>query len=193
MRAASPLRWRPTARCQRRRGWTGFASAPRIRPRVVLTKGNELKLVYPQVGVDPARFEGLAFEHFFLQPMERPVARGQYGQGDCVLPAAPPVATGHPVAQDDRNSLGPVHTNFTRCVADQKCHAQGAKRSRVGPRQGFATPRMHFWPQPGGNVVKTAPLVVALLAQAASLGVVARLDWRGFNHVRTCEISMNRP
>jgi len=42
-------------------------------------------------------------------------------------------------------------------------------------------------------MVKTAPLVVALLAQAVSLGVVARLDWRGFKHVRTCEISVNRP
>jgi len=42
-------------------------------------------------------------------------------------------------------------------------------------------------------MAKTAPLVVALLAQAASLGVVARLDWRGFNRVLTCEISVNRP
>jgi hypothetical protein len=31
-----------------------------------------LKLVYPQPGVDPARFEGLAFEHFLLQPMDGP-------------------------------------------------------------------------------------------------------------------------
>jgi 7-carboxy-7-deazaguanine synthase len=36
------------------------------------TKGNELKLVYPQPGVDPAGFEALAFEHFFLQPMDGP-------------------------------------------------------------------------------------------------------------------------
>jgi|APLak6261701877_1056259.scaffolds.fasta_scaffold00002_133 hypothetical protein len=40
---------------------------------------------------------------------------------------------------------------------------------------------------------KTEPLVVALLAQAVSLGVVARLDWRGFIHVRTCEIGIGRP
>jgi hypothetical protein len=33
------------------------------------------------------------------------------------------------------------------------------------------------------NVLKTAPLVVALLAKASSLGVVARLDWRGLKHV----------
>jgi 7-carboxy-7-deazaguanine synthase (Cx14CxxC type) len=34
--------------------------------------GQELKLVYPQAGVDPARFEGLDFERFFLQPMDGP-------------------------------------------------------------------------------------------------------------------------
>lgn len=34
--------------------------------------GNELKLVFPQVGLSPADFEGLGFEHFFLQPMDGP-------------------------------------------------------------------------------------------------------------------------
>jgi len=32
--------------------------------------GNELKLVYPQEGVDPADFERLEFDFFFLQPMD---------------------------------------------------------------------------------------------------------------------------
>jgi hypothetical protein len=50
-----------------------------------------------------------------------------------------------------------------------------------------------FWPQPEGNVLKTAPLVVTLLAKAASLGVVARLDWRGFKYVRTGNNTVNRP
>ncbi|MEQ1659173.1 MAG: hypothetical protein ABL896_10385, partial [Hylemonella sp.] len=53
------------------------------------------------------------------------------------------------------------------------------------PGKSAQHPAWLFWPQPEGNVVKTVPLVVALLAQAASLGVVARLDWRGFHHVRT--------
>lgn len=47
--------------------------SPKADAPVVLTQGNELKLVYPQVGVDPARFEGLGFEHFFLQPMDGPL------------------------------------------------------------------------------------------------------------------------
>ena len=34
--------------------------------------GDELKLVYPQPGVDPAEFERLPFRHFFLQPMDGP-------------------------------------------------------------------------------------------------------------------------
>ena len=41
----------------------------------MLTHGNELKLVFPQPGVDPASFESLAFEHFFLQPMDGPPLR----------------------------------------------------------------------------------------------------------------------
>jgi 7-carboxy-7-deazaguanine synthase (Cx14CxxC type) len=36
------------------------------------TSGQELKLVYPQPGLDPARFETLAFERFSLQPMDGP-------------------------------------------------------------------------------------------------------------------------
>ncbi len=46
--------------------------SPKADAEVVLKKGNELKLVYPQVNVDPARFEDLPFEHFFLQPMDGP-------------------------------------------------------------------------------------------------------------------------
>lgn len=34
------------------------------------TTGQELKLVFPQPGAWPEQFEGLAFEHFFLQPMD---------------------------------------------------------------------------------------------------------------------------
>jgi len=50
--------------------------SPKDQAPVVLTRGNELKLVYPQVGVDPGQFAGLEFTHFFLQPMDGP-ARDQ--------------------------------------------------------------------------------------------------------------------
>ena len=34
--------------------------------------GDELKLVFPQAGIDPGSFESLPFRHFFLQPMDGP-------------------------------------------------------------------------------------------------------------------------
>jgi 7-carboxy-7-deazaguanine synthase (Cx14CxxC type) len=46
--------------------------SPKAEAAVVQTSGQELKLVYPQPGVDPARFEGLGFERFLLQPMDGP-------------------------------------------------------------------------------------------------------------------------
>ena len=50
--------------------------SPKAGARLVQRGGDELKLVYPQTGSDPDDFAGLAFRHFFLQPMdgdERPV------------------------------------------------------------------------------------------------------------------------
>ncbi len=44
--------------------------SPKAGAPLVLTKGSELKLVYPQPGALPERFESLAFTHFFLQPMD---------------------------------------------------------------------------------------------------------------------------
>ena len=35
-----------------------------------LKYGNELKLVYPQKGLEPKNFKHLNFDHFFLQPMD---------------------------------------------------------------------------------------------------------------------------
>ncbi|HEX4711053.1 7-carboxy-7-deazaguanine synthase [Phenylobacterium sp.] len=46
--------------------------SPKADAALAQTQGQELKLVYPQEGVDPARFEGLAFERFLLQPMDGP-------------------------------------------------------------------------------------------------------------------------
>jgi 7-carboxy-7-deazaguanine synthase (Cx14CxxC type) len=36
------------------------------------TSGDELKLVYPQPGQDPAAFTALSFSHFLLQPLDGP-------------------------------------------------------------------------------------------------------------------------
>jgi len=47
--------------------------SPKIGAEIIVTGGQELKLVYPQEGGEPAQFEHLDFEHFFLQPMDSPV------------------------------------------------------------------------------------------------------------------------
>jgi len=44
--------------------------SPKAGTELVLMSGNELKLVFPQEGAEPERFEDLIFEHYFLQPMD---------------------------------------------------------------------------------------------------------------------------
>jgi 7-carboxy-7-deazaguanine synthase (Cx14CxxC type) len=44
--------------------------SPKAGADLVLTRGTELKLVFPQPGAMPEKFEGLDFTYFFLQPMD---------------------------------------------------------------------------------------------------------------------------
>ena len=46
--------------------------SPKANTDVVVRKGNELKLVVRQQGIDPAMFESWTFKNFFLQPMDGP-------------------------------------------------------------------------------------------------------------------------
>jgi len=46
--------------------------SPKADAELVLTHGNELKLIYPQARGEPERYAGLAFDHFFLQPLDSP-------------------------------------------------------------------------------------------------------------------------
>jgi 7-carboxy-7-deazaguanine synthase len=46
--------------------------SPKARAQLVLRRGNELKLVYPQPDADPTQFESMDFDEFFLQPMDGP-------------------------------------------------------------------------------------------------------------------------
>ncbi len=53
-------------------GLDWICMSPKAGAPVVLTHGDELKLVYPQPGAPPERYIHLAFDHFFLQPMDGP-------------------------------------------------------------------------------------------------------------------------
>jgi len=44
--------------------------SPKAGTDVVQRSGNELKLVWPQAGIDPAELERWEFEHFLVQPMD---------------------------------------------------------------------------------------------------------------------------
>ena len=44
--------------------------SPKGTSELVVTRGHELKLVYPQEDAPPERFEGLGFDAFYLQPMD---------------------------------------------------------------------------------------------------------------------------
>jgi 7-carboxy-7-deazaguanine synthase len=44
--------------------------SPKAGGTLVVTGGDELKLVFPQEGAEPERFEAMGFSHFFLQPMD---------------------------------------------------------------------------------------------------------------------------
>jgi 7-carboxy-7-deazaguanine synthase len=44
--------------------------SPKAGANLNLQEGDELKLVYPQAGLDPESLSGLPFRHFFLQPMD---------------------------------------------------------------------------------------------------------------------------
>jgi 7-carboxy-7-deazaguanine synthase (Cx14CxxC type) len=46
--------------------------SPKAGAELILRRGHELKLVYPQAGAAPEAFESLAFELFSLQPMDGP-------------------------------------------------------------------------------------------------------------------------
>jgi 7-carboxy-7-deazaguanine synthase (Cx14CxxC type) len=49
--------------------------SPKAGTEIVQRKGDELKLVWPQAGIDPAELEGWDFKHFLVQPMDCPGKR----------------------------------------------------------------------------------------------------------------------
>jgi 7-carboxy-7-deazaguanine synthase len=48
--------------------------SPKMGSTLVAERGNELKVVIPQTGQDLSAYEHLQFDHFFVQPMDGPLA-----------------------------------------------------------------------------------------------------------------------
>ena len=51
-------------------GLDWICMSPKANTEIILTSGNELKLVFPQIAAEPELFESLDFDHFFLQAMD---------------------------------------------------------------------------------------------------------------------------
>ena len=52
------------------KGLDWICVSPKAGTPVVQRSGNELKLVWPQAGIDPAELESWAFDNFLVQPMD---------------------------------------------------------------------------------------------------------------------------
>jgi len=44
--------------------------SPKANTDIIVRKGDELKVIYPQFGIDPQDFEKIDFTHLYLQPMD---------------------------------------------------------------------------------------------------------------------------
>lgn len=58
--------------CEPPAGIDWLCVSPKAGADLIIRSGDELKLVYPQPGLEPESLEGLAFRHFLLQPMDGP-------------------------------------------------------------------------------------------------------------------------
>lgn len=47
--------------------------SPKAGAEVVVLRGSELKLVFPQMGAEPERFADFEFDNFYIQPMDSPL------------------------------------------------------------------------------------------------------------------------
>jgi len=63
--------------------------SPKAGTEVVQRRGNELKLVWPQPGIDPAALEQWDFDHFLVQPMD-------CAEGEAAMAAAVALAMARP-------------------------------------------------------------------------------------------------
>jgi 7-carboxy-7-deazaguanine synthase len=63
--------------------------SPKAGAQTIVRAGQELKLVFPQDGIDPLDFSALDFDNFYLQPMDGPLARENTRQAIAYCQAHP--------------------------------------------------------------------------------------------------------
>ena len=92
--------------------------SPKAGAGLVVRRGHELKLVYPQAGAAPEDFAALDFERFSLQPMDGPGCDRKHRAHGRLLPAPSAMAAQPADTQDTRHQISIWHqtgTRFSRC------------------------------------------------------------------------------
>jgi 7-carboxy-7-deazaguanine synthase len=56
--------------CAAPAGLDWICVSPKAGTEILVTSGDELKLVYPQAGIEPEDVEHLDFDYFYLSPMD---------------------------------------------------------------------------------------------------------------------------
>lgn len=59
--------------------------SPKAGTKVVQRRGDELKMVWPQAGIDPAEIERWDFRHWLVQPMDGPAAKEAHEAAICFV------------------------------------------------------------------------------------------------------------
>ena len=113
--------------------------SPKAGTEVVQRSGNELKLVWPQPGIDPAELEQWKFDNFLVQPMDCEQRAGgdrrRHPAGDGAAEVAP-VAAG---AQGGGAALGLSRFRWSRVAGRLGGRRRAVFRRRA--RRGAARPR----------------------------------------------------
>ena len=79
--------------------------SPKAGADLVQRRGDELKLIWPQPGLDPDMLARLDFRHFAGAADGRSRPARQYAGGDRMVPGTPGLASQPANAQDDRHSV----------------------------------------------------------------------------------------
>jgi len=118
--------------------------------------GHELKVVWPQAGLDLAALEAADFQHRYLQPMDNPLRRANTERLRGAVPAAPGVASvfanpqdhGHPMttapAPPDGACFEITETFFDAAhTLQREIEAEGSRRIHGHTYHAQVTPGRH--------------------------------------------------
>src|SRR5439155_6813189 len=117
-------------------------------------RGDELKIVVPQEGLDPLDFSHLAFRRFSVQPMDGPRPCPQHRNRNGFLPRPPAVAI---------ESANPQARRVSLSAAEQVLPArEGGRLSFAASRRPILIPQSPTLPAAAGGIRRCRTLPAGL-------------------------------